>query len=123
MFANVILPDVPVDQMRGLFALLTLIANPQSQAASDFLAKLSEEKDAAIEAAKQAAADRAKTEELARELAGMQAREAPLVQREAALAEASVSLENRSAAFNARMQAVAAAARSIRDLHTAEQKA
>ncbi len=109
MFQNVILPDVPVDQMRGLMSLLHLISNHQSQAAADFLIKLSIEKDAAIEAAKQAAADRAKTEELARELTSLQAREASLTERERVLAEAQSAHDLRVVDFNARVQAMATA--------------
>jgi len=64
-FQNVIMPDTTPSEMKGVMALLALIGNPQSQAAAGFLTKLSEEKDAAVEAAKQAAADKAEAATLA----------------------------------------------------------
>ncbi len=108
-FNHSFMPDVAVSEMRGIMSLLHLIANSESKTALDFLTKLSSEKDAAIEAAKQAAADRAKTEELARELTGMQAREASLTERERVLAEAQTAHDRRVADFNARVQAMATA--------------
>lgn len=67
MFQNVLLPSVPVDQMHGVMALLALIGNPQSEAAAEFLKKLSEEKDHTIEVSKKVAEDRAESERLHRE--------------------------------------------------------
>src|SRR5258708_5907483 len=110
MFQNVILPDVPPDQMRGIFSLLQLIANSQSQTAADFLTRLSAEKDAAVEAAKRAATDRAETERLAREMSNFPAREAALAQRELALAADRADLDRRNADFNDRLRKLAALA-------------
>ncbi len=64
-FQNVIMPDTTPNEMRGVMALLALIGNPQSRAAADFLEKLSAEKDAAVEATKRAAADKAEAATLA----------------------------------------------------------
>ncbi|SRR5258708_66447 len=109
MFQNVILPDVPPDQMRGIFSLLQLIANSESKAAAEFFQKLSAEKDAAIEAAKQAAADRAATEALARELSNLAVREAALLEGQAALARERAAIDLKVAEFDARMKALVAA--------------
>ncbi|HEX8838264.1 MAG TPA: hypothetical protein VF748_15080 [Candidatus Acidoferrum sp.] len=57
-FGNVVLPDVTSDQMRGVWALLDLIATPRSQEAQDFLEQLIAVKAAAVEAQVKAAADR-----------------------------------------------------------------
>jgi chromosome segregation ATPase len=65
-FQNVILPEVTVSEMRGLMTLLHLIAHPQhAETAAELLTKLSAEKDAAVEAAKQAASDRIAAEKAA----------------------------------------------------------
>jgi hypothetical protein len=108
-FQNVIMPDVTLSEMRGVMALLSLIAAPEAKAAADFLAKLSAEKDAAVEAAKQAAADRLETERLARELSTARAREAGLAERERLLAAAQVELERRTAEFNGRVKTLVTA--------------
>jgi chromosome segregation ATPase len=71
MFSNVILPETTVSEMRGLMTLLHLIAHPQhAETAAELLTKLSAEKDAAVEAAKQAAADKAEIERFAIQLKG-----------------------------------------------------
>src|SRR5262245_38461213 len=113
MFANVILPDVPVDQMRGLMALLSLIASPEAKASADFLAKLSAEKDAAVATLTQVAIERAEIERRGTALAALEAREIAVSQRETQLAAAQADLDRRTAAFNARMAAVAAAVNSM----------
>jgi hypothetical protein len=69
MFQNVILPEASIGEMRGVSALLTLIANPQSEAAQAFLARLSAEKDAAEAASKKAAEDRIVAERTKAEVA------------------------------------------------------
>jgi hypothetical protein len=107
MFQNVILPDVPVDQMRGVFALLSLIGNPQSQAATEFLQKLSAEKDAAVAALNQSQLNNADTARLAATVSDLQAREAALAERETALADARAALERDRAAFQATMKSIA----------------
>ncbi len=114
MFANVILPDVPVDQMRGLFSLLSLIANSQSQTAADFLTRLSAEKDAAVEAAKQAATDRAAAEALHREMPDITARQVVLIERERILAEGQADLARRESEHRSRLQSLAALASAIK---------
>jgi hypothetical protein len=114
MFANVIMPEVTVNEMRGLMVLLQLIGNGQSQQAADLLAKLSAEKDAAVEAAKQAASDRLETERLARELTGMQAREASLAEGQRQLSAERADLDRRAVDFDARLKAIRAAAALIR---------
>jgi hypothetical protein len=113
MFANVILPDVPVDQMRGLFALLQLIANPSSQAAIDLLQKLSAEKDAAVSALTQIAVERAEIDRRNSVLATLEAREAAVSERERQLATTQADIDRKTADFNARMKAVAAAAQGF----------
>src|SRR6266446_587005 len=113
MFANVILPEVTVSEMRGVMALLALIANPESKTAADFLMKLATEKDAAIEAARAAATDRVATEALARELTTLQAREAAVTQRESALADAQADLGRREAEHRSRVQALVAIASAV----------
>ncbi|SRR5258708_1144313 len=109
MFANVILPEVTVSEMRGLFALLSLIANPDSKVAAEFLAKLSAEKDAAVEAARAAAADRTATEALARELSNLAVREAALLEGQIALARERAAIDLKVAEFDARMKALVTA--------------
>lgn len=64
MFQNVIMPEVTLNDMKGVMSLLALIGNPQSQAATEFLKKISEEKDAAVASATQAAADKAAAQKL-----------------------------------------------------------
>jgi hypothetical protein len=108
MFANVILPDVPVDQMRGLFALLGLIANPNSKAAADFLQRLSDEKDAAIAEKHQASVHRAEAERLHAAMSGLEAQKISLAERELALSQASADLERRRSEFMATMRTIAA---------------
>lgn len=58
-FGNVVIPETTVHEMKGIWALLDLINNPQSKDAQAFLEKLSAEKDAAVAAAKSAADDHA----------------------------------------------------------------
>jgi hypothetical protein len=113
MFANVILPDVPVDQMRGLFSLLTLIANPNSQAAIDFLTKLSAEKDAAIAALNQSQMNVAEAARLAATVTDLEAREIALAERELKLAEAQAELERRRSEFNDNLRKLAALAPKV----------
>jgi chromosome segregation ATPase len=59
MFNAVIMPEVSINEMRGVLSLLDLIGNPKSKAAAEFLQKLSAEKDAAVEAAAKASTDSA----------------------------------------------------------------
>lgn len=62
MFQNIIMPQTTTDDLRGLMALLSLIATPESADAASFLATLSEEKDAAVAAAVAAKEDRDEAE-------------------------------------------------------------
>jgi hypothetical protein len=57
-FGNVLLPEVTSDQMRGVWALLDLIATPRSDDAKAFLEQLVKVKDEAVDAAAKAAEDR-----------------------------------------------------------------
>jgi hypothetical protein len=113
MFSNVILPDVPIDQMRGLFSLLTLIANPESKAASDLLTKLSAEKDAAVATLAAIAVERAEIERRSAALATLEAREAAVVARETQLATAQADVDRRTTSLNERLKAIAAAAQGF----------
>jgi hypothetical protein len=113
MFQNVIMPEVTVSEMRGVLALLALIGNPQAQAAAEFLGKLSAEKDAAVEAAKQAASDRAAAEDLAREMPNLKLRDQLLSERELKLAEGLAELERDRAEYNAALQALKDLARPM----------
>jgi hypothetical protein len=108
MFQNSFLPDVPPDQMRGVFALLTLIANPNSQAAIDFLQKLSAEKDAAVAALTQSQQNNADTARLAATVTDIERRELALAERELALSQASADLERRRSEFNEHVKKLAA---------------
>ncbi len=113
MFQNVILPDVPVDQTRGLFSLLTLIANPQSKAASDLLTKLSEEKDTAVATLAQIAVERSEIERRAVALTTLEAREVAVAAREAQLSTAQADVDRRTKSLNDRLVAIAEAARGF----------
>ena len=114
MFANVILPEVPVDQMRGVLSLLTLIANPQAQAAGEFLKKLSEEKDAAAELRRQAAQDRAEAERLLATVHAIKDREILLAEGELRLAEAQQSLARDKARHREVVDAFTAAVAGVK---------
>jgi hypothetical protein len=113
MFQNVILPEVTVSEMRGLMTLLTLIGNGQSQAAADFLAKLSAEKDAAVATLAAIAVERAEIEKRNSALATLEARELAVAQREAQLATAQADIDRRTTALNERLKAIAAAAQGF----------
>jgi hypothetical protein len=81
-------------------ALLMLIGNPQSQAAADFLAKLSAEKDAAVAALNQSQLNHSETARLAATISDLEKREIALAEREA-------TLTARETAFKATMQRIA----------------
>lgn len=72
-FGNVVLPETTVHEMKGLWALLDLINNPQSKQAQEFLEKLGAEKDAAVAAAKSAADDHASVTQKHKEAAAFHA--------------------------------------------------
>jgi hypothetical protein len=99
--------------MKGVFSLLTLIGNPQAQAAADFLAKLSAEKDAAVTTLAAIAVERAEIERRAAALATVEARETAVAQREQQLATAQADIDRKVKSFNERMKAVAAAAQGF----------
>lgn len=61
-FGNVVLPEMSLHEMKGLWALLDLINNSKSKEAQEFLERLGAEKDTAVAAAKSAADDRAAVE-------------------------------------------------------------
>ena len=110
MFMNSFLPDVPIDHMRGVMALLALIGNPQSQAAAEFLQKLSIEKDQAVEASKQAQVDRAAAEQAIAVRNDLDRRERALAEREAQLALMKADLERREGELRGHLKTLSALA-------------
>jgi predicted ABC-class ATPase len=114
MFQNSFLPDVTPNDMRGVMSLLALIANPESKAAIEFLAKLSAEKDQAVAALNQSAANVGEAARLAATVSDLEAREIALAGRETALAEAQAAHNLRVGEFRAHAQAMAAAVTGVK---------
>jgi chromosome segregation protein len=99
---NSVMSGTTVDDLRGVWALLSLISNPQSETALAFLAKLSAEKDEAVEAARAA-----KAEHDAAETALDEAHEIRQ-EIEGSLESARIEADRKALELNGREQAVSA---------------